>query len=264
MESQEYDKLRQLEDTYWWHRGRRHLVLQLLDKWLPVSADPKPILDLGCGTGRLLEDLQKRGPVYGVDYSIKALRFSRGRAHDHLVRADGTVLPLQAQSIRAITALDVLEHIENDLGVLQEIRRVLIPDGIAVMTVPAHPQLWSAHDLALHHYRRYTKVSFQEVIEKSGLEIRVLQYGMMLPWIAALSWRKAFRSMRAHVPGPPQPGESPALRARGFQTDEIRLPCWANSSLASVMKLENQLTHRRGTPTGLSLIAVVQTPGQAS
>jgi SAM-dependent methyltransferase len=263
MEAAEYTKMQALEANYWWHQGRRKMILALIAnalKTMPTGTGPRKIGDVGCGTGLLLEDLALLGQPTGLDYSPIALQISRQRGLQSLVRADAAAMPCAGSQFDLLTALDVVEHIADDHRVLSEFSRVLRPGGRLIISVPAHPSLWSSHDLALHHYRRYTKRALREVIEQSGLHLDRLTYGMFSPLLPALAWRLLLRPFRPSVPGPPAPGELAHTRAAGFQTDEAHLPPLLNGALKSILQAEAALLSRINLPAGLSLLCVASKP----
>jgi SAM-dependent methyltransferase len=143
---------------------------------------------------------------------------------------------------------------------LREFQRVLKPGGRVLITVPAHPGLWSAHDLALHHYRRYTRTGLLNAVTGAGLVVDRITYGMFLPLIPALGWRLFLRRWRSPVPGPPQPGEDPRERAPGYHTDERPVPGWLNGLLLGVLSAEAWWMRRGPVPVGLSLMCVARKP----
>src|SRR5262249_42972179 len=141
-------------------------------------ANSREILDAGCGTGALLEALRAdpANRAVGLDFSEAALQFCRERGYDRLVRGDLTVLPFPDARFDVITALDVIEHLDDDAGAAREIARVLKPGGILVASVPAYRFLWSGHDIALHHRRRYQMSEMTGLLRSAGLAIEKSTY----------------------------------------------------------------------------------------
>src|SRR5688500_18153620 len=135
MNPEEYSRMFELEDRYWWFVGRRGLALRLFDS---AAASPRTppgaLLDLGCGTGVVLRELEERGFATGLDMSVLALDFCRKRGLSRLVQADGTAMPISTDTVRAIVALDVFEHIENDSAAFAESYRALAPGGLLVLS----------------------------------------------------------------------------------------------------------------------------------
>src|SRR3989344_4554281 len=151
-----YQDLYTQEDRHWWHRAKRAMVFTVASKFLNQKI-PK-ILDVGCGTGKNLENLNKLGKTWGIDNSKEAIEFckKRGLVNLKLAEAENTKLPLSYFNL--ITLLDVLEH-TDDNKTLAEMHRILDRKGIIIITVPAFNWLWSNWDVVLHHKRRYTKKS---------------------------------------------------------------------------------------------------------
>lgn len=187
MESTEVRKLASLEDTHWWYRERRHLLAKALD-----GLKPGPALDIGAAGGgntRVLRDLGWT-PVameYGPDGAEVA--HERGLA---AVRADARYLPLADASLSLVVAFDILEHIKEDDLAVAEIHRVLRPDGTLLIAVPADPRLWSDHDVAVDHVRRYTRETLAAVLERGGFEIaRMASWNVLLRPVVAMRRKKA-------------------------------------------------------------------------
>jgi SAM-dependent methyltransferase len=160
-------KIRDLERWHFWFAGRRDLVRGLLARHLEPA--PQRLLDVGCGTGHLARELLAAGHhVTAVDFLPEALAAARADAPGvGLLRADAGRLPLGAGAFDAVTMLDVLEHVD-DAAALAELRRVLRPGGLLVLTVPAFPWLWSHRDQAAGHRRRYTRGSLRAALGAAG------------------------------------------------------------------------------------------------
>ena len=157
MEASEYKIMYDIESTYWWFRGKQFLIDMLLSDHLKGDRSNRA-LDIGTGTGSTLEVLRKFGPSYGVDFSTVAIHMLRQRGLNSIVQTDAEEsIPFKNNTFSMVTCLDVLEHLENDSGLIEEMVRVCKPGGLILITVPALRLLWSKHDEALHHKRRYTK-----------------------------------------------------------------------------------------------------------
>lgn len=248
MNLEEYHKMYALEKTYWWFQGRRKLILDVLNQYVRPNGAARPvILDIGCGTGMLLEDLEKMGHATGLDFSMVALEYCRNRGIKNLGRADVRHIPIADNSVDVITALDLIEHIEDDHGLMEEFARVLKPGGIAIMTVPAHKKLWSGHDVALHHFRRYEKPEFKALVEGAGLQPRKYSYGMATAYVPAILVRN-WKKMRGQVND-------------GASTDEFPIPGWLNGMLKASVGVESWWLKRGNLPFGLSLLCIAEKPG---
>jgi SAM-dependent methyltransferase len=156
------------DEHHWWYRGRRR-VLDAVLAGLSLPSRAR-VLDAGCGSGRTLDELARYGTASGVDLSPVAADAARGRGHDALVGAVES-LPYADATFDLVTCLDVIEHTPDDGRSLRELRRVTKPGGRLVVTVPAHPALWSAHDEANRHFRRYTRAALGDAARAAGWDV---------------------------------------------------------------------------------------------
>ena len=244
MNFDEYDRMREAEDTYWWFVARRNLALDLLRTHAPQA---HRILDLGCGTGALLGALPPDSWAVGVDFSARALEHSHARGLPRLVHGDGRRLPFCDAAFDAVISLDTIEHIDDHEAAAAEIARVLKPGGTAVINVPAFPWLWGPHDVALMHCRRYTRPQVRQLLTGAGLHVQRLTYSVFLLFPVVVA-RRVWEKTR---PGPA----------------EVRLPAVSsgqNERLMRLMDLEARMIHRLNLPWGSSVVAVVQKPGPAA
>jgi len=249
-----YQDLYKKEDNYWWFCGRRMFVdtlLKFLRKASPYEGEAfmgMKILDAGCGTGRQMEELKKYGEVFGFDVSPEALNFCQKRGLQNIVKANlNQPLPYPNESFDLITALDVLEHIENDQFALSELKRVLKIGGHLIITVPAHPFLWSYWDKSIHHQRRYNKKELQEKLRRVDFRIERISFTnffILLPTVM-------MRIIRGFV-----------FRNRVEQStsDFIQLPRFLNKMLIGIYWFENLIFKRVNLPMGVSLVALVKKP----
>jgi SAM-dependent methyltransferase len=222
------------EDRHWWFRGRRAVVEALLAH-TALPAEPR-ILDAGCGTGGNLLRYSRLGEATGVDPSREAVRFCRERGLDSVEQAGVEELPFADDSFDLIVATDVIEHVAAEQEALRELRRVALPGGALLLTVPAYMWLWSAEDEKLHHKRRYTRRRLCEAVAQAGWEPRLATYfnSLLLPAIALA--RLAPR------------------RSDGDKTDLQRTPAALDGPLALPMRFEARLI-RGGLrlPAGVSV-----------
>lgn len=173
MEEQEYIKMDAIETDHWWFKAKRRFLEVALVKHAPVGR--LRVLDVGCGTGAVMRFLQARGyETQGVDMSTTALQYCRQKGlRVSYGLADAMQFP--DASFDVVFALDVLEHLDDAGAAVREIKRVLKPGGLLVATVPAHQFLFSYHDTALHHKRRYNKQSLRALISPE-LQIECLTW----------------------------------------------------------------------------------------
>jgi SAM-dependent methyltransferase len=238
----EIAKMFELEDTYWWFVGRRELIRELLLRYRPARRGDIAMLDVGCGAGATLKAIADLGMTIGVDRSPEALRLCRQRGLGGLVLADAEALPMTGESVDVLLALDLLEHIADDAAAAQEFARVLRPGGALIVTVPAYQWLWSEHDEALDHLRRYRARRLRRILVEAGFRIERLSpviTTMLLP-IAAL------RLVQRLLPG----------KKGTPETAYIVPPKALNWVLTALLRLERLWLRRFGLPVGVSLFAV--------
>ena len=173
MESYLYDDLYELEEHHWWHRAKRELILRLLPPYLPHKRIK--ILDVGCGTGKNVETFARIGESWGLDMSPRAIAYCKKRGLTRVKRGTAEKTGLQGASFDVVTLLDVLEH-TDDAKTFREMRRILRPNGLIVLTIPAYSWLWSRWDEVLHHKRRYDKAGLEELLDVEGFEVRKISY----------------------------------------------------------------------------------------
>lgn len=246
MNREEYAAMYRLEDTHWWFVARRDLVLTALHRLIRANKKDAPprLLDLGCGTGGTLEMLRPLGQAVGLDLEPLALAFCRERGHDRLVRASATALPFPDNAFDFVIALDVLEHIADHETAAREIARVLAPGGHVLVTVPAYQSLWSRHDVALMHQRRYRSGEVRRLLGGAGLRPTRLTYTVsaLLPvvWVV-----RTLQRLRPHAPA----------RADAAPTSPL-----VNAVLRGMMHWESRLALCVRLPFGVTVFAVAEKP----
>lgn len=208
MDPQLIKQMFELEERHWWFCGRRKIVRHLVQKAVTTlgrEGQRLQICDLGVGAGLLLRELAPGAEVYGLDQSPEALRAARQRGLTNL--AQGWLpdqVPYAARSFDLILLLDVLEHIEDDRAALHKAVSLLKDDGILICTVPAYRFLWSDHDTAHGHKRRYTRGLLGGLFTGLGGEIQILTYFNTLLFPLALVQRLAQRCCRREPAAEPQ------------------------------------------------------------
>lgn len=164
--------MKEVESVHWWYRVRRLFVKQLLTKYGFLPG--RRVLEIGCGNGATLEDLQKRGyECEGVEIFDDARMTAMERGVS-VTAARAEKLPYPDASFDIVLMLDVLEHIEDDRAALTEARRVLKKDGLIVLFVPAFMSLWGRQDEISQHKRRYTKTT---LLQRMPSSFRILRTG---------------------------------------------------------------------------------------
>jgi SAM-dependent methyltransferase len=157
MNAEEYANMERQEDAHWYYAGKRDIARGWLQRVGPPRADDL-LLDCGAGTGRFAQEMQVHCRVLVLDDHEEALRLLRTKFRpDQILSLAGDRVPLPDASLDYVTALDVLEHTRDDHAVVASFHRLLKPGGVALVTVPAGMALWSDWDVALHHFRRYSR-----------------------------------------------------------------------------------------------------------
>ncbi len=187
MEGTEVRKLAQLEDQHWWYRERRHLLAKAIDGLSPGTA-----LDIGAAGGGNTRVLRDHGwSAVALEYGVEGAEVARGRGLA-TVRADATRLPFGDHSLDLVVAFDLLEHLHDDDVAVSEVLRVLKPSGHYLIAVPADPRLWSAHDEAVDHVRRYTRPELVGLLEGGGFDVvDVRSWNVLLRPVVALRRRSS-------------------------------------------------------------------------
>ena len=242
MERVVFDRMAELDQDHWWFLARRRILEALVRRVVRPPQKAK-LLEVGCGTGHNLGMLGKFGKVEAseLDRCARALASKRlGRKVKEAKLPDLTMFERNGYDLIAL--LDVLEHVPDDLASLRAIHMRLKPGGALLLTVPANKWMWSAHDSAHHHFRRYTRKQLKELFLRSGLEIQLLSYfnTLLFPPIAL-----------ARLIG----------KITGKESADDRLPSGpVNAVLNRVFGFESGLIGRLPMPFGVSLVAVVRRP----
>ena len=236
------------EDRHWWYRGRRRIVLSELAR-LPLTRGAR-VLDAGCGSGRLLDELIVYGEVSGLDMNPDSVAVAKRRGHEDVHEGVVEALPWEDETFGLVTSLDVVEHTADDRVSLRELRRVLRPDGHLLITVPAYQALWSSHDVFNRHYRRYDRRMMRAAAADAGLRVERMTYfnSLLLPPAAAV--RLLQRVTRRG-----------ALSTNGDEhTSDVELtPPWLTPVLELPLRAEAAwMRDGRTLPAGLSLLAVLR------
>ena len=199
MDSAELRLLTSLEDRHWWYRERRAILKRELRR-LP---GPGLALDIGAAGGGNTRVLKAHGwQAAALEYSDSAVEVARSRGIS-VIRADARDLPVRSGTCGLLTAFDVLEHIDEDYRAAAEMTRVLRPGGAALIAVPCDMALWSAHDDAVGHVRRYSRPGLTSVIEKAGLTIeRLWSWNVLLRPAVALRRQSSTGSDLSEVSAP--------------------------------------------------------------
>ena len=194
MKEHTYPIMFRVEQSHWWYIGRRKILTSFVEDICRRVTDRRPrILDVGCGTGANLLMLSEYGDAEGVDVSEDALAFCRERGLEKVKLGAGEELPYEDGTFDLVTALDVVEHMDDDLAGLREMRRVLRPGGRVLLFVPAFMFLWGLQDDVSNHRRRYRLPELRRVLEQAGFEIERTTYANITFFLPILLMRKLMR-----------------------------------------------------------------------
>jgi len=194
MKEHTYPIMLRIEQSHWWYTGRRKILTSFVEDICRRVTDRRPrILDVGCGTGANLLMLSQFGDAEGVDISEDALAFCRERGLEKVKLGAGEALPYDDGTFDLVTALDVVEHLDDDLAGLREMRRVLRPGGRVLLFVPTFMFLWGVQDEVSNHRRRYRLPELRRVLEQAGFEIARTTYANITFFLPILLMRKLMR-----------------------------------------------------------------------
>ena len=240
-----FEPLSRLEPQSFWFRARNRLVVETVRRHFP---DTRSLLEVGCGTGFVLAALRSAFPrtrLVGSELYGEGLEVARRRLPEEveLVQLDATQMPYE-EAFDVAGAFDVLEHIDDDAGVLRGLRRAVVPGGGVVLLVPQHRFLWSEADEFAHHRRRYGRAELTSKVERAGLEIVAVSSWMTTLLPAMLAARLVARA-----------------RPRGYDPVRELTPGRLNGVFERVLDGETALVRRGWSlPAGGSLLVVARRP----
>jgi ubiquinone/menaquinone biosynthesis C-methylase UbiE len=239
MEEQEYVKMGKLEKTHWYFVAKRKFLDVVLNAYASQKAK---ILDVGCGTGAVMEHLlENNNEVCGVDMNDVALEFCRQKGLD-VKKGLADNMPFQDDYFDIVLALDVLEHLDHPEAAVVEVKRILKKGGLFIVTVPAHQWLWSYHDESLHHKKRYNKKDLSALFV-SGFEIEKISWINFFILFPAIILRLLKRFAKSSSSG----------------SDVKNSPAIFSIIISFVYFIELRLFKIfGGLPAGLSVLAVVK------
>jgi len=246
METHEYGRIAKRESFYFWHVGRREILKEALSRALGAAKRDFHILDYGCGPGGNILFLKDFGHVSGADISQTALDFAKTRGFENLVKVSDHTAPFPDASFDLVSSLDVFEHIDVDEAAIQECFRVLKPGGVLLATVPAHRWLWSAHDVVLHHFRRYSRNDVLRKLRGAGFEI--VEWSHFVTTAVPINFlRRAFDLL---------------FKKKGDKADtyDIEFSPAVNSILLFILWLEKIFIRFMPIPFGSSIFVVARKP----
>jgi len=248
-----YEQLLELEQNHWWFRGRRAVLMAALQRTgSKARTKARTVLDCGCGAGGNLDILKAQYPnseIHGVDIERGPLSVYHGELSS-AYQADAARLPFGCDAFDVVSALDSIEHVEDDARALSELHRVCRPGGSLLLSAPAFGFLWGNVDDAGHHFRRYTRDQLAQRVRAAGFEISLLRYFnfLLFPPIAAI------RLLARVLP------KRPEKDGDDVSTDfDIVKDGPLNELLARVFSFEARLLGIR-IPFGVSILVVGRKP----
>jgi SAM-dependent methyltransferase len=236
-----YQELFQVENQHWWHEHKRKLAHFLIQKY----ARKGRVLDLGAGTGKMLQELEDKGwQTEGLEGEKEAIEWSKKRGVKlRLFDLNKPRLPFKTNSFALAMALDTLEHLSNDLALLKEMKRLAKPQGLILITVPAYPWLFSYWDRMLGHQRRYSRKSVVNLIKKSGLKIEFLSYFSSF-WLLPAVLVRVTKSFLSRKP------------VSDFQTTPF--PSFSLPIIKLLSRVERIILSWTRLPAGLSIVCLAR------
>ena len=237
MNPEEYAQLFRLGEKHWWFIGTRDILFSCISHH---SLKCEAILDVGCGSGLMMKRFSESGTVFGVDNNAGALQHCCSIGYSKVCQGNAETLPFKSNAFGLIISTDMLEHCDNDEAVLRELYRVAASEGILLLSVPAYNFLWSAHDVALHHKRRYSKREFVQKVEAVGFTVNRASFFNTLLFPPVALKRLTFERLRQY------PSTYRIRYHEGFRL--------LNQILLTALRMEEWLLKRGNLPFGLSIL----------
>jgi SAM-dependent methyltransferase len=248
-----FEPLFAAEEKHFWFIARNKVICAMVKKALTDWTDPVHMLEVGCGTGNVLRQLEKEFPeavLLGMDLFLEGLRLARTRVSCPLVQAD-LAFPPFSKPFDLVGLFDVLEHITEDRSVLDQLYRVVKPGGWLLITVPANPNLWSYFDIASHHVRRYALEELNSKVSLAGFELEFTS-----PYIAAtypIVW------LNRRTKGDAGSVEDASVHRQA--EDELKIIPVVNDIFRGILGMEaNWLSQGNHLPFGSSLVLLARRP----
>lgn len=242
MEAFVYERMEEIQDRHWWYEARRRILKTVLSRLnLPANAR---ILEAGSGTGANLPMLGTLGTVVGFEPFTPARERAIARTGCRI--EEGYLpgpIPYQGP-FDLVCAFDVIEHVEKDGESLKALAGLTEPGGYGVFCVPAFQFLWSQHDVANHHFRRYTRPQFRRLLEEAGYKVTYISYfnSFLFPVVLVVRTLKNVLKLT----------DKPDEKMPRFE--------WLNAALCGIFAAERHFVGKTGFPAGVSIIAICQKP----
>ncbi len=243
------------EDEHWWFATRTWAIEKFLARLSPARG--LDILDIGCGAGNMIHHLRRYGRVHGVELDPRPVQIARARGYD-VRQGDATRgLPFPDECFDLVTALDVIEHVDDDGALLREAARVLKPGGTLLVTTPAFGWLWSYNDELNAHKRRYTAGELNARLGRARLRVRRTSYNFFLvfPMAAGMIWLRNRTQKKVQL-------SSHHFEQDAYQVEMEPVSPILNTTLRAVGRAEAVLIGWGNLPFGTSLISLAEKTNQ--
>jgi len=242
MEVNEYRNIFLQEKQYWLYVGIRKLTIETINKIFSGKSNLK-VLDAGCGTGGLIDELQRNFACYGIDISDEALKFCKVRDLNNIINASVEKIPFANNTFDIIVSIDVLYHllVADDTAALSELFRVLNENGILILNLAAYEFLRSGHDDVVHTRQRYVRKELEAKVKQAGFTITKLTYRntVFFPLVCVIRVINKLINNQS-------------------ESDLKALPGWLNRILINILTIENKILNLINLPFGLSIFCVAQ------
>lgn len=246
MEPQEYQKVYYLEDNYWWFKAKRYLLVNTLRRLLNGLSRDRRLLDGGCGTGANLVEISRFLPVIGVEKYFGALEFCKKRGLRNLINARLEELPFRQKTFDIVFLMDILEHVDSDVEVIKELSRVSKEGTTLIIHVPAFKSLWSDHDVAVGHKRRYIAGELVKQLQETNFTVKSINYRLCIFFPLGLLRKYLIRIKKILV------------KDYGVRTYRPNFGKVINKLLYNFIKFEDYLLNYIHLPFGLSIFCIAQ------
>lgn len=243
------EEVYELEDEYWWFKAKRQLLVETVRKIAGRLSGNALLLDGGSGAGANLKALESIVPSVGIEKYDDGIRSCKKRSIHNLVQAELEHLPFKSRIFDIILAMDTLEHVSDDASVIEELRRIGKKNAYVVIHVPAFTFLWSEHDTAVDHKRRYTLKKVAALLKSTNFEVITLHYRLSVFFILGL--------LRKY-----------SIKIRRFLKKDAKIVAqrpqvgrYLNRILYTIIIIEDSLMRFLPLPFGLSIFCIARKKG---